>query len=458
MLDSMWYFVAIDLEGRITYIGKKYAALYNSTPEELIGRPVESVIHNTRLNLVLQKRENEIGRFMTSDIPNQSLSAPISSVCNRLLIYRNGDEAAGEVMGAMAYGIITSDQDIRHLPGEIDVLRKQNQMYKEHIAQMYQASYDVTEILGNSAAITAMKQLIRRVANTSISICILGETGVGKELVANAIHSLSKRKDKPFVKINCAAIPKDLIESELFGYEGGAFTGASRQGKIGMFELANNGTLLLDEIGELPLNLQVKLLRILQEGEFYRVGGTVPVPVNVRLICSTNRNLKQMVQDGLFRADLYYRVNTMEIKVPPLRERLEDLPILSAHFIQKANLRNELSVTGVGTQAQQLLMGYSWPGNVRELEHCIERACVLCGRGQLEPVHFTAITDQMTGAGPSTPLQEDAASLRFQNDAAEKEAILNALECCRGSRSAAAKLLNISRATLYNKLKKYGIR
>ena len=174
--------------------------------------------------------------------------------------------------------------------------------------------------------------------------------------MANAIHHLSKRADKPFVKINCAAIPKDLMESELFGYEPGAFTGASKKGKLGKFELANGGTLLLDEIGELPLNLQAKLLRVLQSQELERVGGTKPIPINVRLLCSTNRNLRKLVEEGLFRADLYYRINTMEISVPPLRKRKKDIPDLCTRFIEEANRRNDLSVTGVSEGALACLM------------------------------------------------------------------------------------------------------
>ena len=275
--------------------------------------------------------------------------------------------------------------------------------------------------------------------------------------MANAIHALSKRSDKPFVKINCAAIPKDLMESELFGYEPGSFTGASRQGKIGKFELANGGTLLLDEIGELPLNLQAKLLRVLQSNEIERIGGTAPIPIDVRFLCSTNRDLQEMIQEGTFRADLFYRIHTMEVPVPPLRKRLDDLPELVLNFIRKANERNDLNITGLDEQAAELLCSYPWPGNVRELEHAVERACVLCGSGTLGPEHFSVCANPKDPTLAKTASSVTASSLKTKTSSLEQRAILEALEACHGNKRAAADMLKITRATLYSKLKKYNI-
>jgi transcriptional regulator with PAS, ATPase and Fis domain len=297
-----------------------------------------------------------------------------------------------------------------------------------------------------------LKSVIRQVADTAVSVCVYGETGTGKELVANAIHKLSKRRNEPFIKINCAAIPKDLLESELFGYEAGAFSGALRQGKVGMFELADGGTLLLDEIGDLPLTLQAKLLRVLQDGELRRVGGVKSIPVNVRLICSTNRNLKSMVDAGEFRADLYFRINTIELLVPPLRDRTEDIPILIDHFIQAANERNGSAVSGIRHETYPTLLAYHWPGNVRELEHTVERACVLCGSGVLGPEHFSL------SAAPGKDLASSAPpSLKTKTNSLEYRAILDALETCQGNKRAAADMLKITRVTLYSKLRKYNI-
>lgn len=458
ILNSMYGFIAIDNSGRITFIAKSYAEDLGLTQEECVGCPVEEIVKNTRLKIVLQRKKPELGRF----IQVSGITTRPGSVCSRLLIYRDGDSEK-DVVGAMAYGIITNNehwQNYTHLSKEIDTLRRQNEMYQSHISSIYQAEYDLGEILGQSQRVHAMKDLIRRVANTNVSVCILGETGTGKELVANAIHKLSRRASKPFVKINCAAIPKDLLESELFGYEPGAFTGAAKQGKIGKFELANGGTLLLDEIGEMPMSLQAKLLRVLQAGEVERVGGTAPIPIDVRFLCSTNRDLQQMIQAGTFRADLYYRINTMEVTVPPLRERPEDIPELSAYFINKANQRNELGVTGISPEVYELLQAYSWPGNIRELEHCIERACVLRGHGWLELGEFATLAGSSAPAPVSPPPEKPAAtpaSLRSKTSTIEAEMIRQTLQECRGNKKAAAEKLKITRATLYSKLKKYNI-
>ena len=458
IFNSMYGFISVDNDGIITFISESYANNLGRTQDECIGQPVDEIIPNTRLKLVLQRKKPELGRY-TKTVDNQKPG----SICSRLLIYRDGIADDSNVVGAMAYGIITNSKgwmDYSHLAREIDVLRGQNEMYQSHLSQVYQAEYDLDEILGSSQRVQAMKTLIRRVANTAVSVCILGETGTGKELVANAIHKLSRRAAKPFIKINCAAIPKELLESELFGYEPGAFTGAARQGKIGKFELANGGTLLLDEIGEMPLNLQAKLLRVLQAGEVERVGGTAPIPIDVRFLCSTNRDLQQMIQAGTFRADLYYRINTMEITVPPLRERPEDIPDLAAFFVEKANRRNDLAITGISPQVYGLLRTYSWPGNIRELEHSIERACVLRGQGMLECAQFASLTGD-PAAPMNTPAAQpdrpDAASLRSKTSSMELEMIRQALDECRGNKKAAAEKLGITRATLYSKLKKYGI-
>lgn len=337
ILESLYYFIAIDCDERITFIGKEYAENLGATQEELIGRKVSEVITNTRLPLVLRAGKPELGRFMsvTPSAKRKGAGKRVATVCNRLPIYRYGDRERGEMVGVMAEGIIRDFQDTRQLHEEMELLRQQNELYQVHLAQLYQIEAGLNSIIGSSAAVQKLKDVIKRIAKSTITVCISGETGTGKELVANAIHQMSDRAEKPFVKINCAAIPKELLESELFGYEAGAFTGADRRGKMGRFELANHGTLLLDEIGEMPITLQAKLLRVIQEKEVERVGGVRPIPLDVRLICSTNRDLFQMVRNNQFRADLYYRLNTMEIVTPPLRERLEDIPELCELFLKR---------------------------------------------------------------------------------------------------------------------------
>lgn len=460
ILESLYYFIAIDCSERITFIGREYAEYLGYTQEELIGRPVREVIPNTRLPKVLKEGKEELGRFMS--VPNHLAgrreNMRIATICNRMPIYQYGDREGGEIVGVMAEGVIRDFQDTDRLHEETELLRRQNELYQSHLAQVYQVETGLNNIIGHSPAIQKLKDLIQRVAKSTITICISGETGTGKELVANAIHKLSERAEKPFVKINCAAIPKELLESELFGYEAGAFTGADRRGKAGRFELANHGTLLLDEIGEMPITLQAKLLRVLQEKEIERVGGVRPIPLDVRLVCSTNRDLYQMVRDGQFRADLYYRLNTMELYTPPLRERLEDLPELCELFIKRTNQCNGLAITGIHPDVYRLFASYEWPGNVRELEHTLERAAVLLGYGELNVCHFDFLSERIGLQRVSGEGEERCqTNLKEQKGLLEREAILRALQACHGNKSAAAKQLGIDRSVLYAKMKRYDI-
>ena len=296
---------------------------------------------------------------------------------------------------------------------------------------------------------------IGKVADTDFTVLILGESGTGKELVAGAIHRNSRRREGPFIRINCAAIPENLLESELFGYERGAFTGASNK-KLGKFELAHGGTLFLDEISEMPLGMQVKLLRVLQEKEFERVGGTRTIKVDTRIIAATNRNLAQMVDEGLFREDLYYRLNVVTIQVPPLRERKEDIRLLAAHFTKEAAAKLNKPVRGVSDEVIELFEAYDWPGNVRELKNVCDRAVVLA-RGllitrdelpaTLQPGFQESIGVKL-GAGQT--LQEILGDV-------ERNIVLQALKEHNYNRTKTAQALGISRRTLYGKIKEYGL-
>ncbi len=273
------------------------------------------------------------------------------------------------------------------------------------------------------------------------------------------MHKLSSRSHENFVKINCAAIPKDLLESELFGYEPGSFSGANKNGKMGKFELANNGTLLLDEIGEMPLSLQSKLLRVLQEGELERIGGLKTIKLNVRIICSTNSNLEEQVENGLFRRDLYYRINVVEINLPSLRERLDDIESLSNFFIEKINNSYGLGITEIRPEVYTLFNEYEWDGNIRELQHVLERACVMVGTGPLKLEHFEFLLNRLYKKDnpESNQLAFGGNSLPNITAEVEKESIIRALMEAKGNKTSAAKILNIDRSSLYNKLRKYGI-
>ena len=315
------------------------------------------------------------------------------------------------------------------------------------------------QIIGNSPAIKRIYELMAKVACCQSTVLMSGESGTGKELVAKSIHLHSDRADRPFVPVNCGAIPNDLLESELFGHEKGAFTGAIAT-RIGRFELADGGTILLDEIGEMPQLLQVKLLRVLQERAFERVGGTRTISVDVRIIAATNQNLEAAVKEGRFREDLFYRLNVIPIEIPPLRERVDDIPLLCGFFIERYSAkfgRNPITVTG---EATKVLTGYSWPGNVRELENAIERLLVLKDNDIVTP---SDLPERMTGKRiPELPNIDDDDNNPFVSgldlnaalEGYEKRLILHALELHNGVKSQAAKYLNINRTTLIEKMKR----
>ncbi|MCK6457436.1 MAG: sigma 54-interacting transcriptional regulator [Phycisphaerae bacterium] len=305
------------------------------------------------------------------------------------------------------------------------------------------------KIIGNSPALRSAHDLINRVAASNASVLLLGETGTGKELTARQIHQLSPRRDKAFIAINCAALPETLLESELFGHEKGAFTGAVSQ-KIGRFELADGGTLFLDEIGDISLNTQVKLLRVLQEKEFVRVGGTKTVSTDVRIIAATNRDLQAAVAAKSFREDLYYRLNVFPIQLPPLRQRREDIPLLVEHFVKLAAIQLGCGVPSIGDDVMAMLVGYNWPGNIRELQNVVERVVLLADGGQIVPAHLPR---EIAGDQEHVVPDKSESSLWGY----EKAMIIKALRDNGWNQSKAARTLGISRDNLRYRVKKYQI-
>ena len=307
-------------------------------------------------------------------------------------------------------------------------------------------------IIGESIAMRGLLSLIRKVAPTASTVLVLGESGTGKELVATSIHDNSERKDNPFIKLNCAAIPAELLESELFGHEKGAFTGANKY-KPGKFDMADSGTLFLDEIGDMPFNLQAKILRVLQEQEFYRVGGGTTIKVDVRIVASTNKNLERMVQEGTFREDLFYRLNVFTLNLPPLRERKEDIPLLVDFFLQSVAKKVDIS-----SVALQMLVAFAWPGNIRELKNTIESAAIIAENGYIEPAQLPGkITAVFNNGSPmdlklpvNIPLDE-----RLQE--IEKSMIIEALRKTGGVQVRATELLGINQRSLWHRIKKLNI-
>lgn len=331
---------------------------------------------------------------------------------------------------------------------EMEKLRKENDL---HRVEMKGYTTQPTNIKGKSAKMNEVFSLIESVAQTDASVMIRGESGVGKELVADAIHNGSARKDKPFIKVNCAALPDSLIESELFGHEKGSFTGATQR-HIGRFEAANGGTIFLDELGDIPASTQIKLLRVLQEREIQRIGGSTTMKVDVRILCATNRNLEKMIADGQFREDLYYRINVFPIFIPPLRERVNDIPVLADHFITKFNNRYNKRIRRITSVAIDTLMVYNWPGNIRELENCMERACILSSEGVIK-VHNLPPTLQ-TAASSETNAK---GSLEIIMGNLEKQVIMDALITSKGNIAKAADSLSITERIMGLRIAKYSI-
>ncbi len=347
---------------------------------------------------------------------------------------------------------LLSDKSLSHTRLITENERLKNQLYSK---------YRFDNIIGQSESIKKVLNLVEKVADSDSTILITGESGTGKELIAKAIHYNSPRSNKPFVPINCGAIPSELLESELFGHIKGAFTGAINN-RAGRFELANHGSIFLDEIGDLSTNLQVKLLRVLQERKFEAVGSAKTVDANVRVVAATNVNLQEAVKEGNFREDLFYRLNVIPIYIPALRERRSDIPLLIQHFITVFNEKKGSRITGVAEDTMELLLGYNWPGNIRELENFIERASILKREGTIHtedlPEHFHLIGTSPVNATITGDIPADGIDFNGAVDAFENQLIMNALNKTGWNRNQAALLLKLNRTTLVEKIKKKGLR
>lgn len=363
-------------------------------------------------------------------------------------------ESAVAAMKQGAVDYVTKPVDIEALnlavekALNIEALREENAQLRERLGE----KFDFGNIIGRSSAMQRVFETLALVAPSDATVLITGESGTGKELIAGALHHNSLRKDGPFIKVNCAALHENLLESELFGHERGAFTGAERQRK-GRFEQAHRGTLFLDEIGDMSLQTQAKILRVIQEGEFERLGSSQSVKVDVRLVAATHKNLQQMVEEGSFRQDLFFRLSVVPIELPPLRERPEDIPALADYFLKKYAAKNRKDIRGFHPQALMLLGRYDWPGNIRELENTVERAVILCLGEQITPrelpPHLLPVDME--------PDLEESCRQGFTLRDMEREAIRTILAQTGGNRSKTARILGIARQTLLNKIKEYGL-
>lgn len=384
--------------------------------------------------------------------------------CPVILITAHGTiDYAVQAMKAGAFDFVSKPVNLPHLFALVEralqmhVMARENEQLRARVT----ARCGFGEMIGKTPAMQTVFQQIKQVAPTDTTVCILGESGTGKELVANAIHEHSRRAGKPFVKVNCAAIPETLLESELFGHEKGSFTGAMKQRK-GRFELADGGTLLMDEIAEMSPALQAKLLRVLQEQTFERVGGNETLKVDVRVIVATNADLRERIKQGTFREDLYYRVSVFPIVLPPLRERRDDIPLLVDHFMRQYATGMQKTFNGITPAALEKLVAYDWPGNIRQLQNAMERACVMAPAGaaigvEHLPLEVVEGRDIVTTSAPAGA-PEGLVLPETTMDELERMAIEQALARCGGNRTAAARMLNIGTKTLYRKIERYGIK
>jgi formate hydrogenlyase transcriptional activator len=435
--------ITIDADHHITLFNQAAEQVFRCSAAWAVGQPFDRFLSASFRQL--------IAPFLDEDAADaQQVWAPEGITAVRA----DGEEFPIEatisplrVFGKRLYTIILRDINERELARQqIHNLQAENLSLQEELLRRQR----FPEMIGDSPAISEVFEQIDVVAGTDASVLLIGETGTGKELIARALHERSERKHRMMVSVNCAALPSELIESELFGHEKGAFTGATTQRK-GRFELADNGTIFLDEVGELTAQAQAKLLRILQQQSFERVGGSTTLHVNARVIAATNRDLAAMVKDGRFRDDLYYRLNVFPIRVPPLRERRSDIPLLARHFLHQISRKLNKPVQGIDKESLERLMGYSWPGNVRELQNAIERATILAQGPMLR------ITDPtFTHSEPMPATEPSAGSL----DAVQKSYILEVLAKCQGKiegRNGAAALLNLKPSTLRYRMRKLGI-
>lgn len=433
-------FALVDSEGKI--VKWNYEELLGIKEEDAIGKPVNDVIENTRLDVVVKTGKKEIRHIQR--IQGHDM------VANRVPIIRGG-----KIIGAVGAVLFRDASDIREMAKELIELENKINEYKGEIERLQDSRYTFDSIITRNPKMEYLKKLGRTAAQSNSTVLILGESGTGKELFAQAIHKASYRKFGPFIPINCAAIPRELLESELFGYEAGAFTGAKRGGKPGKFELSNGGTIFLDEVGDMPLEMQVKLLRVLEEKEFERVGGNEKIFLDARIIAATNEKIEEAVEKGRFREDLYYRLNVINIDIPPLRERIEDIPLISKHLLDYLTKELNTEEKIIDKETIDILMEYHWPGNVRELRNVLERAINLSTQRFILPQHLPERLVKnkipIEGKEKIVPLKDVVAE-------AEKEAIVNAIIKAEGNKTLAAENLGIHRTALYKKIEKYGLR
>ncbi len=445
ILENIEGLVVIDKDRKIVFITSKLARSLNLDSEGLIGQDIKFILPRTTMDLALETGKIETGFFYFLDGE--------TTVCTRVPLYREG-----RLAGALEYDIFENVTDLHNFLDNINYLSG-DVGYGDELKKVgRKAKYSIEDIVGDSNSVKELKLKISKAAKTNSTVLIHGETGSGKEIVAHAIHKLSTRSLSNFIRINCATIPSELMESELFGYEEGTFTGAKKGGKKGRIEVANGGTIFFDEINQLPLNIQPKLLRFLQEREIDKLGGAYSIPVDVRVIAASNVDLLEAVEKGIFREDLLYRLNVVEVCVPPLRERTEDIPLLVEHFVRRLNDYLDKQIRQVSEEVYPLLKAYNWPGNIRELLNIVERAMNNSEGKQLGVEDFDQnLLRPVSKLLPACPTTEAVPTMAEQIRVIEKDLIEKAMINFKGNKAAMARALGISRPRLYQKIKELDI-
>ncbi len=437
--------IMVDKNGYITNITDSYCDFLKIDKNHVIGKHVTEVIKNTRMHKVLETGKAEIG-----DI--QKING------KDVIVMRIPIKSDNKIIGAVGQVMFQDVSELARLASKLNVVEKKLEYYQQEYKKWQKSKYNINHIIGNSSEIKKLKSMINKVAQYPSTVLIRGESGTGKELIAHAIHEAGPRSESALVRVNCAAIPKELLEAELFGYEEGSFTGAKKKGKPGKFELAEGGTIFLDEIGDMPQEMQVKLLRVLQEKEVDRVGGTEIISINTRVIASTNRDLEAMLEQGSFRYDLFYRLNVVTLRLPPLREMRDDILEISSYILNQLNEELGTEIKSISGQVKELFMNYPWPGNVRELRNVLERAVNVMEGPEIELKDLPLYLQEFSISQEEHKKEQVVYSLLTKElETAEKKVISKALKISGNNKREAAKLLNIHRATLYRKIQKYGI-
>ena len=426
--------------GKIIFFSRAYGNFLGIDPEKALGKHCREVVENTRMEIVAQTGIPEINH--PHRIKGQDM------VVQRIPIKKDGRTIA--VYGQVMFEDV---RDVQALANKLSMLETKLALYEKELTSLRSSKYTIKNIIGKCGELTECKKMALQAAKTNAPVLILGESGTGKELFAHAIHHASDRRAFPFIRLNCAAIPRDLLESELFGYEPGAFTGAGPKSKPGKFELAHQGTIFLDEIGDLPPEMQPKLLRVIEEKETERLGGNRLIRSNFRLIAATHAPLEKLVDQGKFRKDLYYRLNVIPITIPPLKDRKEDIPLLAAHLLQSLNQELGTNVARMSPEVLERFIRYDWPGNVRELINTLERILYSIDSDEVQVYHLPIFLQNIRKK-TRLPLGD---SLRHLKEDLEREALARAMEKTRYNKQKAALALGIHRTALYKKIKKYNL-